>query len=343
MTLYTDFVKIQMSKMDKSIPVTDRMKMIGKLYQETKDTLIGGAYVKKIKTGLSKTATDAKERAERQLEKRMKKLDVKPSKPKTAKFKATKRVTTLTEILDSDDENKGGSLKLNRTLQNQLIVKGSYHGGAVVETPPPSNIDSYYVYPIPSNLQGLPTYLLQHPNKYSNSKSQGMIYSSFENFVDTDFYSNNKINLKTITPPPQFARSSSTDPWLDHVAYAFGKKLRIIFTQGNLLGQGSIGVDNNFNAYYIDSANIDDYVNLLSQIYKDRDIIQPVEAAAILRMARNASEAQGRYIQTQGDYSRGASDQRASDAQAQAEAEASSSDDSSSIWGDIGSAVLTLL
>ena len=303
--------------------------------------------VKKIKSGLSKTATDAKERADRQIEKKLKKLEVKPSKiksekidkPKTPKFKTTKRVTTtqITDILDSDSDS-GGALKLSKSLQNQLVIKGSYHGGAVVSTPPPSNIDSYWIYPIPSELQGLPTYLLQHPNKYSGSKSQIMLYSSFENFTDTDFYANNKIKIIKISPPPQFARSSSSDAWGDHVAFKYGQKLRIIFTQGNISGIGSVGVDNNYNSYYIDCADIDEYVNILSQIYKDRHTIQPVEAASILRIARNAKDAQDRYVNDTGNYNRGMSDQADADqkqADAQAQAQAQASDNSSDVWGTL--------
>ena len=160
-----------------------------------------------------------------------------------------------------------------------------------------------------------------------------MIYSSFENFMNTDFYSNNKIKIITITPPPQFARGTSSDAWGDHVAFKYGQKLRIIFTQGNIGGIGTVGVENNFNSYYIDSANIDDYVNLLSQIYKDRDTIVPVEQAAILRMARNAKEAQTRYVTDTGNYNRGMSDQKASDQEAQQESQ--QDDESSDIWGSI--------
>ena len=228
-----------------------------------------------------------------------------------------------------------------------MIVKGSY-GGAITlpQQSPPSNIDSYYVYPIPSELQGLPTYLLQHPNQYSGSKSQIMLYSTFENFIDTDFYANNKIKIIKISPPPSFARSTSSDAWGDHVAFKYGQKLRIIFTQGNIGGSGSVGVDNNFSSSYLDCSDINDYVNILSQIYKDRDVIVPVEQTAILRIAKNAKDTQDRYVQSQSDYKRGASDQSASDqadADAQAQAQASSSDDSSNIWGTIGQVALTAL
>ena len=37
MTLYTDFVKLHMSKLDKSIPAKERFKMIAKLWSASKE------------------------------------------------------------------------------------------------------------------------------------------------------------------------------------------------------------------------------------------------------------------------------------------------------------------
>ena len=76
MSNYRDFVKIQMQQLDKSIPAPEKMKLIGKLWQASKSDepvkktsdepvkklvkrlvkkpvkkdIVGGAYVKKIKT-----------------------------------------------------------------------------------------------------------------------------------------------------------------------------------------------------------------------------------------------------------------------------------------------------
>ena len=37
MTLYTDFVKLQMAKLDKSVLFKDRMAMIAKLWKDSKE------------------------------------------------------------------------------------------------------------------------------------------------------------------------------------------------------------------------------------------------------------------------------------------------------------------
>ena len=70
--------------------------------------------------------------------------------------------------------------------------------------------------------------------------------------MNTDFYTddNNKLNLKTITPPPQFSRGSSSSKWFDYVVTKYGKILRVIFTQGNIAGRGVVGAENNYNSYY---------------------------------------------------------------------------------------------
>ena len=114
--------------------------------------------------------------------------------------------------------------------------------------------------------------------------------------------------------------------------------MRVLFTQGDTQGQGDVGVSKNYYSYYLDCININDYISLLEMLYKDRDDIQPVEAAAILRQKRNADDSQARYTQSEADYSRGASEQSAADQaqqEAQQEAQQDDSSDSSDIWGSI--------
>ena len=303
-SLYTDFVKLQMARLDKSVLFKDRMAMIAKLWKDSKEDIP------------AKAKKEPKEH---------KKKEHKKKEPKGGSY----------EEHVNKFKNEPVQHKLSKSLQNQLIQKGSYSGGDVVA--PVINTSSYWIYPIPAEYRGVPSYLFQHPNKYSGGKSQVMIYSSFENFMNTDFYNNNKINLKTITPPPQFARGSSSSEWFDYVVTKYGKILRVIFTQGNIAGKGVVGVENNYNSYYIDCVDINDYVNILSQIYKDRDNIVPTEQAAIMRMQINKDAAQSQYTQSQADYTRGASDQSSADqAEAQAQqAQAADNDDSSDIWGTL--------
>ena len=215
--------------------------------------------------------------------------------------------------------------------------KGNIHGGALNEVS-----DSHlWVNPIPPELKGIPQYLLQHPNKYSGSKSQIMIYNSYEDFMTTAFYKQYNQQIKSIPIPPKFAQQTSTDPWIDHISFAYGQKLRVLFTQGDTQGQGDVGVSKNYYSYYLDCININDYISVLEMLYKDRDDIQPVEAAAILRIKRNATIAQQGYETYNTTYDTGHTDgvnyQKNADEEAQQEAqqEAEKDDSSDDIWGSI--------
>ena len=190
-------------------------------------------------------------------------------------------------------------MSLSKSVQNQLITKGSPYRGGVLTAPTP-DASNFWISPIPPELMGLPKYLLQHPNQYSGSKSQIMIYSDFQSFVETDTYKQYQTKLITIPPPPQFARGATSSEWIDYVSSKMGQKLRVIFCAGNIEGLGSVGQDNPYS-YYIDTGNIAGYVELLKTIYTDRAIIQPVEAAAIKRIARNKTEQQVSYNQSMSD------------------------------------------
>ena len=217
--------------------------------------------------------------------------------------------------------------------------KGNIRGGALNEVS-----DSHlWVNPIPAELKGIPQYLLQHPNKYSGSKSQIMIYNSYEDFMTTGFYIKYNQQIKSIPIPPKFAQQTSTDPWIDHISFAYGQKLRVLFTQGDTQGQGDVGVSKNYYSYYLDCININDYISVLEILYKDRDDIKPVESSSILRQKRNADIAQQGYETYNTTYDTGHTDgvnyQKNADEEAQQEAEAQKDDSSSSsdIWGTIGS------
>ena len=216
-------------------------------------------------------------------------------------------------------------------------LRRNVHGGALDPLPLQEvSTSNLWVNPIPPELKGIPQYLLQHPNKYSGSKSQIILYNSYEDFLTTGFYKQYQAQIKSIPIPPKFAQQTSTDPWLDHIAFTYGQKLRVIFVQGDINGQDVVGFSKNFYSYYLDCVNINDYISLLEMLYKDRDDIAPLEQAAILHIKRNADEAQSRYTQSEADYSRGATDQSAADqAQQEAQQEAEKDDSSDDIWGSI--------
>lgn len=201
---------------------------------------------------------------------------------------------------------------------------------------------------------GLPKYLLQHPNKYSGSKSQIMIYADFQSFVETNTYKEYQAKLITVPPPPQFARGTTSGEWGDYVSYKFGQKWRVIFCAGNIDGLGFVGNDSPYS-YYLDTDDIAGYTQLLMTIYKDRGVIQPVEAAAIKRIARNKTEQQVSYSQSMKDRTLGSKEQKDKDdaeaaklksdqdaAAAQA-ASQDSGDSGSSIWGTLGNIALGAL
>ena len=175
-----------------------------------------------------------------------------------------------------------------------------------------------------------------------------MIYSDFQSFVETDTYKQYQTKLTTIPPPPQFARGTTSSEWMDYVSSKMGQKWRVIFSAGDIEGRGSVGQDNPY-AYYIDTGDIAGYTELLMTIYKDRAIIQPVEAAAIKRMARNKTEQQVSYNQSMGDRAYGANEQKNKDdaeaqqAQQAQQAQSQQEDSGSSVWGSIGEIALSVL
>ena len=328
---YREFVKQMFPTLaNTALSATEKIKEIAKMYQEQKSKSSAEPKAKELKVAKPKVA-----------------------KPKLAKPKAQKPIK-MHELNHSI-----GVMKMSHSLRNQLIEQGSLtHGGDLTL---PMTTSNYWIYPVPAELKGIPQYLLQHPNQYSGSKAQIMLYDSFENFVQTDTYKSNQIDLKTITPPPKYAQGTSSSAWLDFVSFTYGKELRVIFMNGDLQGQGSVGLNGNFNSYYIDCRDIQAYVNLLQQIYKDRDTLQPVEASAIKRQARTASEADSRYNQTMETMKLGRKYQKDDDdaitfkakqdsdaaaAAADAAAAAASQQDSggdSSIWGTISSIGSTIL
>ena len=219
--------------------------------------------------------------------------------------------------------------KLNYKSHNK---KGNIRGGALNDV----SESNLWVNPIPDAYKGIPSYLFTHPNKYSSGKSQVMLYDTYANFLDTTFYSKYKEQFKVITQPPRFARTGYSNNWFDYIVINYGQKWRIIFTQAE---KGAL-ISTDFTSVYLDVINMDGYVAALSEIYKDRDVISPLEANAINRIARNADIAQDKYETYNTTYDTGHTDgvnyQKNADEEAQQEAEAQKDDSSSDdIWGSI--------
>ena len=216
-----------------------------------------------------------------------------------------------------------------------FLRKKSKKPNEAFQSPSAVSTSSLWINPIPPELKGIPQYLLQHPNKYSMSKSQIIIYNSYQDFISTDFYKTYQTRMQRLPIPPDFAQQTSLDAWFDYIVWNYGKKWRVIFTQGNTQGQGDVGTSKNFNSYYLDCVNISDYISLLKMLYKDRDDIVPVEAAAILRIKHNA------YSNYMNAYNKGHADATAAQEAAAQTAAAHASDDSDDkeIWGDIQTGV----
>ena len=210
------------------------------------------------------------------------------------------------------------------------------------------SITNAWIYPIPDAYKGIPSYLFTHTNKYSGGKSQVMLYDTYANFLDTTVYSKYKTQLKVIPQPPRFARSGYSNNWFDYIVITYGQKWRIIFTQSE---KGDLN-STDFTSMYLDCVNMDGYVAALSEIYNDRETISPLEANAIIRIARNNDIANKRVElynkevelnkttyntgHTDGINDQKAEDAKAAAAQAEADREAQEqSDNSSSIWGSI--------
>ncbi len=146
-----------------------------------------------------------------------------------------------------------------------------------------------------AQLEGVPSFWLQHPNQYIGAKSQNVMYSVYQDFQGSSFYTKYSSRIKAITPPRKFARymnsetpgnernsmgSASSLAYLDDIIAQYGQKWRVMFFQGDLSGQMTSG--NDYYVYYIDSTGLPDYLDMLQEFYNDRDVIQPEEVVVML-------------------------------------------------------------
>jgi hypothetical protein len=195
-----------------------------------------------------------------------------------------------------------------------------------------------------AQLEGVPSFWLQHPNQYTGAKSQNVMYNAYQDFQDTSFYKKYSSRLISITPPRKFARymnseipgnernsmgTGSSQAYLDDIGRQYGQKWRVMFFQGDLSGEMQFG--NDYYVYYIDSTGLPDYLDMLQEFYNDRDTMQPQEVVIMLGDKYRAAVAEHEAQLVAQGYSEGEAAQKAEDAAAAETSEDSSSD----VWGDI--------
>jgi len=128
---YTDFVKLHMAKLDKSIPAKERFKMIAKMWQESKPA--GKEVVKAVKAVKAK-AVKAKGAGFMDMFPVLKLIsggDMKANKAKPAKRSAKAKggaLVDMHELSDDDDEQAPQSVSVIEKLKSNTIKRGGYQG-----------------------------------------------------------------------------------------------------------------------------------------------------------------------------------------------------------------------
>ncbi len=131
MTNYTDFVKLQMDKLDKSIPAKERFKTIAKMWQANKPA--GTEVVKAVKAVKAK-AVKAKGAGFMDMFPVLKLIgggDMKANKAKPAKRSAKAKggaLVDMHELSDDDDEQAPQSVNVIEKLKANTIKRGGYQG-----------------------------------------------------------------------------------------------------------------------------------------------------------------------------------------------------------------------
>ena len=102
---------------------------------------------------------------------------------------------------------------------------------------------------------------------------------------------------------------------------------------------GVLSSGNDYYVYYIDCTDLDDYLDMLEEFYNDRDTLQPNEVIIMLSLQYRAAVRKHEQELIAQGFAQGVASEKAAE---EAEKEASE-DNSSSIWGDIGSIALDVL
>ena len=136
MTLYTDFVKLHMSKLDKSIPAKERFKMIAKLWSASKEA----QPAKEVKDVKAVRAVRAVKEAKggdfmdffpvlKAMGAGLKEVKAKPAKRsvKAVKGGSLNDIHDLSDD-DDDDEAQPQSAAVINKLKSNVIKRGGYQG-----------------------------------------------------------------------------------------------------------------------------------------------------------------------------------------------------------------------
>ncbi len=134
MTNYTDFVKLHMSKLDKTIPAKERFKMIAKMWQANKPA--GTEVVKAVKAVKAKAVKakggdfltnviDAMNEVEAV---KAKGGNMKANKAKRSAKAKGGALVDMHELSDDDDEQALPSVNVIEKLKANTIKRGGYQG-----------------------------------------------------------------------------------------------------------------------------------------------------------------------------------------------------------------------
>ena len=176
-----------------------------------------------------------------------------------------------------------------------------------------------------TTLNGVPYFWLCHPNQYSGGLAQIMLYGSYQDFMNTSFYTSYSSRIKTVAAPMNFERylggeqigsradegNANSSGYLYNIIKQYGQRWRVMLMKGDLSGIENTG--NNWNVIYVDATDLQDYLNMMNAFYNDRDTIQQSETIQMLHTAYLAAQAklQAQYI-AQG-ISQGQASQKAAD------------------------------
>ena len=137
MTLYTDFVKLHMAKLDKTIPAKERFKMIAKMWSASKVA----QPVKEVKDVKAARAVRAVKEAKggdfwdffpvlKAMGAGLKEVKAKPAK-RSVKAKAVKggSLNDIHDLSDNDDDDEQPqSAAVINKLKSNVIKRGGYQG-----------------------------------------------------------------------------------------------------------------------------------------------------------------------------------------------------------------------
>ena len=136
MTLYTDFVKLHMAKLDKTIPAKERFKMIAKLWSAAK-VAQPAKEVKDVKAARAVRAVKEAKGGDffdffpvlKAMGAGLKEVKAKPAK-RSIKAKAVKggSLNDIHDLIDDDDDEQQQSTAVINKLKSNVIKRGGYQG-----------------------------------------------------------------------------------------------------------------------------------------------------------------------------------------------------------------------